>query len=49
VLGLGYLVAFIKVLTIYQMYHTWIHPLHHSIIPPLPGWNLSMASICIYF
>jgi hypothetical protein len=19
-----------KVLTIYQIYHTWIHPLHHS-------------------
>jgi hypothetical protein len=26
----GYIVAFTKVLTIYQIYHTWIHPLYHS-------------------
>jgi hypothetical protein len=24
----GYIVAFTKVLTMYQMYHSWIHPLH---------------------
>jgi hypothetical protein len=23
-------VAFTKVLIVYQIYHTWIHPLHHS-------------------
>jgi hypothetical protein len=28
--GWGYIVTFTKVLTIYQIYHTWIHPLHHS-------------------
>jgi hypothetical protein len=30
----GYIVAFTKVLTIYQIYHTWIHPFHLS--PPIP-------------
>jgi hypothetical protein len=36
----GYIVAFIKVLTMYQIYHTWIHPLHRSPLlpsPPIPG------------
>jgi hypothetical protein len=28
--GWGYIVAFTKVFTIYQIFHTWIHPLHHS-------------------
>jgi hypothetical protein len=28
--------AFTKVLTIYQVYHTWIHSLHHSPLPPSP-------------
>jgi hypothetical protein len=32
--GWGYIVAFTKVLTIYQIYHTWIHPLHHSPLSP---------------
>jgi hypothetical protein len=32
--GWGYIVAFTKVLTIYQIYHSWIHPLHHSPLPP---------------
>jgi hypothetical protein len=27
--GWGYIVAFRKVLTIYQIYHSWIHPLYH--------------------
>jgi hypothetical protein len=33
-------VAFTKVLLIYQIYYTWIHPLHHSPLsppPPIPG------------
>jgi hypothetical protein len=35
---LGCIVAFTKVLTIYQIYHSWIHPLHHSLSlpPPIP-------------
>jgi hypothetical protein len=35
-----YTVAFIKVLTIHQIYHSWIHPLHHSPLTlpfPIPG------------
>jgi hypothetical protein len=33
-------VAFIKVLTIYQIYPTWIHPLHFSPLSPLPhSWS----------
>jgi hypothetical protein len=31
--GWGYIVAFTKVLTIYQIYCTWVHPLHHSPSP----------------
>jgi hypothetical protein len=27
--GCGYIAAFTKDLTMYQIYHTWIHPLHH--------------------
>jgi hypothetical protein len=34
--GWRYIVAFTKVLTIYKIYHTWIHPLHHSLLPPSP-------------
>jgi hypothetical protein len=29
-LGEGYIVAFIDVLKIYQIYHTWTHSFHHS-------------------
>jgi hypothetical protein len=28
--GWGYIVGFTKVLTMYHIYHTGIHPLHHS-------------------
>jgi hypothetical protein len=36
----GYIVAFTKVLTLYQIYHTSIHPLHHSPSFPSPhSWN----------
>jgi hypothetical protein len=39
VLGVGYTVAFTKVLTIYQICHTWIHTLHHSpTSPPFLEW-----------
>jgi hypothetical protein len=34
------IVAFTKVLTMYQIYHTWIHPLHHAPLPPSSHfWN----------
>jgi hypothetical protein len=32
--GWGYVLTFTKVLIIDQIYHTWIHPLHHSPLPP---------------
>jgi hypothetical protein len=36
----GYIVAFIEVLTLYQIYHTWIHPLYHSPLSPTSNsWN----------
>jgi hypothetical protein len=35
--GQGYIEALAKVLTMYQIYHTWIHPLHHSLSSPLPN------------
>jgi hypothetical protein len=36
--GLEYIVAFTKVLTMYHIYHTWIHHLHCSpLSAPIPG------------
>jgi hypothetical protein len=35
--GWGYIMPLIKVLIIYQIYHTWIHPLHHSPLSPILG------------
>jgi hypothetical protein len=38
--GWGYIVAFTKVLAMYQIYHTWIDPLHCSLSsPPSHSWN----------
>jgi hypothetical protein len=34
--GWGYIVAFTKVLTMYQMYHTWIRSLSTHLSPPSP-------------
>jgi hypothetical protein len=36
---MGVIAAFRKVLTIWQIYHTWIHSLHCSPLPPslIPG------------
>jgi hypothetical protein len=34
--GWGYIMAFIKVLTIYQLYYIWTQPLHHSPSSPSP-------------
>jgi hypothetical protein len=31
----GYIVTFSKVLTMYQIYHSWIQPLYHSPLSPL--------------
>jgi hypothetical protein len=47
--GWGYIVAFAKVLTLYQIYHTGIHPLHCSPLCPLHSWNsLNRYHFCIY-
>jgi hypothetical protein len=38
--GWGNIVAFTQVITVYQIYCTWIHPLNHSPLslpPPIPG------------
>jgi hypothetical protein len=38
--GWGYIVAFTKVLTVYQIYHAQVHSLHLSPLlfpPPIPG------------
>jgi hypothetical protein len=51
-LCLGYIMAFTKVLIMYQIYHTWIHCLHYSPLFPLPhswnSFNRSHFSIYIY-
>jgi hypothetical protein len=42
--------AFTKVLTIYQIYHTWIHSLHHSpVSPPPPSPGTVSAGIIFSF
>jgi hypothetical protein len=47
--GWGYIVAFTKVLAMYQIYHTWIHPLHLSpSSPPISGTVSTGISFCIY-
>jgi hypothetical protein len=46
--GWGYIVAFTKVLTIYQIYNIWTHPIHCSHLPPPPP-NLRIVSVGIIF
>jgi hypothetical protein len=46
--GWGYIVAFTEVLTKYQIQHTWIHPLHHSLFPP-PSHSWNSFSNCLIF
>jgi hypothetical protein len=47
---LGYTVAFTKVLTMYQIYHTWIHPLHHCpLTPPSPIPRMVSTGIIFAF
>jgi hypothetical protein len=43
-------VAFIKVLTMNQIYHTWIHPFHHSPLSPFPqSWSrFNRHHFCIH-
>jgi hypothetical protein len=36
--GWGYIVALTKSLTIYQIYHTWVYPFHHSPFTPFLEW-----------
>jgi hypothetical protein len=46
----AYVVAFTKVFTIYQIYHAWIHPIHHSPLSPLfHSWNsFSRSHFSVY-
>jgi hypothetical protein len=38
--GWGYIVGFSKVFIVCQIYHTEIHPFHHSLLPPPQhSWN----------
>jgi hypothetical protein len=49
--GWGYTVAFTQILTAYQIYHSWIHPLHRSSLSPPISWNSFNRShfcICIH-
>jgi hypothetical protein len=47
--GWGYVVAFTKILTMCQIYHTWIHPLYCSspspLLPPLIPETVSTGII----
>jgi hypothetical protein len=48
--GEGYIVAFIRVLIIYQIFHTWIHSLQHSpLFPSPPIWEIVSAGIFFLF
>jgi hypothetical protein len=46
----GYKVAFTNVLRMYQIYHTWIQPLQHSLLSPTPtnSWNTGATFTFIY-
>jgi hypothetical protein len=43
-------VVFTKVLTVYQLYHNWIHPFYCSLYPCSPdSWNsFNKYHLCIY-
>jgi hypothetical protein len=41
----GYIAAFTKVLTLYQIYHTSIHPLSHSPLSSLPIHHFLEATV----
>jgi uncharacterized protein YqgQ len=44
----GYIVAFTKVLTMYQIYHTWIYSLHRSPLVSHHQWHkLSIIPACL--
>jgi hypothetical protein len=49
--GKGYIVVFTKVLTIYKIYYTWIHSLHHSPLfpPPTYSWNSFNMSLFSFY
>jgi hypothetical protein len=54
--GWRYTVVFIKVLTMYQIYHTWIHSLPYSLSSSIPSpWTVSsgiifaFAYMCIHY
>jgi hypothetical protein len=47
----GYTGVFTKVLTVYQIYHTWVHPFHcflSSPPSPIPGTISTGIIFCIY-
>jgi hypothetical protein len=54
---IGYIVAFPQVLTVYPIYHTWIHLLNHSPSSPFPeipgvvsiGIIFAFIYMCTYF
>jgi hypothetical protein len=50
-LCLGFIVAFTKFLTLYQIYHTWIHSLYHSPLSPPPFLEVStgIRLLCPFF
>jgi hypothetical protein len=44
----GYIVAVTKVLTICQIYHTWIHALHHSSLSSTPPIHVIISTGIIF-
>jgi hypothetical protein len=44
-----YIVAFVEVLTMYQIYPTWIHPLHCSLSSPAIWLFLVLEPLFIIF
>jgi hypothetical protein len=52
----GYILAFTKVLTVYQICHTWIHPLYCSLSSSVPwflevwtGVIFAFTYMCMYY
>jgi hypothetical protein len=45
----GYIGVFIQVLTMYQIHHPWIHPLHCSVLYSLPQFLEQFQQVYIHY
>jgi hypothetical protein len=46
--GWGYIVASANVVTVYQLYHIWIHPFHHYSLSPSPRFMEEFQQVSFF-